>query len=106
MIAPPSRTIDAWMSAVGWFRAIRTWGRSPWERTGSSPARTWTQLWPPRITDWYDVYVNTKRPLRVQILARLSAVDALPSPAAPPMRKTSSFWDIRYPSKWPGYQVG
>ena len=26
-----------------------------------------------------------------------TAVDALPSPAAPPIRNTSSFWDIGYP---------
>ena len=52
MIAPPSRTWGAWMSAVGWFSAMRTWGRSPWESSGSSEARTWTQLCPPRMTDW------------------------------------------------------
>src|SRR5436190_19612816 len=97
MIAPPSRTWGPWISAVGGFRQINTWGRSPWGRTGSAEARTWTQLCPPRITDWYDVYVNTYRPLRVHTFARLSAVDALPSPAAPPIRNTSSFWDIGYP---------
>src|SRR3989304_1587201 len=96
MTAPRSRTWDAWMSAVAWFSATTTWGLSPWDSTGSSDARTCTQLWPPRITDWYEVYVNAYRPLRVQIFAKLSAVEALPSPAAPPMRNTRSFWGIEH----------
>src|SRR3989304_1880036 len=89
MTAPRSRTWGPWMSTVGWFSAITTWGLSPWDSTGSSDARTWTQLWPPRITDWYDVYVNAYRPLRVQTFPTDSGVHALPPPAPPPAWRAS-----------------
>src|SRR5512136_766728 len=81
---------------VCWFSTTRTFGSLPWDRTGSLLPRTWVQTWPPRITLWYEEYVQTWSPLREHIFAKLSAVDDTPSPAAPPTRSTTSgLGDIR-----------
>src|SRR6266852_494074 len=94
MIAPPSRTSAWWTSIVCWFRQRTTSGSSPWERRGSKPPRTWVHTCPPRITLWYEEYVHVCRPLLALILAKDSAVDDTPSPAAPPTRRARSRFGI------------
>src|SRR5438445_10201008 len=59
------------------------------------PPRTWVQTCPPRITLWYEEYVQVCRPLLALILAKDSAVDDTPSPAAPPTRRARSRLGIR-----------